>query len=209
MALGQPATWVEIEGPLLPLKQWLMLTLVVDSERSARLYLNGRPVGEAPSGPVLGPTADHKLTIGRNAILEKWVDFQYTATNSFAFLDGRLDEVAVYETALSGPQIQQMYDSRQPLPKVQSPPRIFPTGPAGPAEFGANYTRLSYSRQWDRLWRVGDFPDILVRFAVHRCRLVFWRGTGLFPAGSPRMTFGIPTNGLRHGAGMWSVVPNR
>ena len=76
VGLGQPATWVEIEGPLLPLKQWLMLTLVVESERPARLYLNGQPVGEAPSSPVLSPTSDHKLTMGRNAMLEKWVDYQ-------------------------------------------------------------------------------------------------------------------------------------
>lgn len=181
MAMGQPDTWVELEGPLLPLRQWLMLTLVVDSGRSARLFLSGRPAGVAASAPVLGPTAGHKLTMGRNAVLEKWVDFQYTATNSFAFLDGTLDEVALYGTALGDAEILQMHDRRQPLPKVESPARILPAGPAGPAEFGANYTRLRYTRQWERLWRVGDVPDVLVRFAAHPCRLVFWRGTGFVP----------------------------
>ena len=57
-----------VEGPLLPLKQWVMLTLVAETGQSARLYLNGKQVGESPSCPVLGPTAAHKLTIGRNAI---------------------------------------------------------------------------------------------------------------------------------------------
>jgi hypothetical protein len=181
VGLGQPDTWVEFEGPLLPLRQWLMLTLVVDSGQSARLYLNGKRVGECPSSPALAPTADHKLTIGRNAILEKWPDYQYTATNSFTFLDGRLDEVAVYDGALDTAEIRKLHDSRLPLPKVQSPSRILPSGPAGPAEFGAYYTRLRYTRQWERLWRVGDYPDILVRFARHKCRLVFWRGTSYVP----------------------------
>lgn len=181
MALGRADEWVEVEGPLLPLREWLMVTMVVESGRAARLYLNGKPVGQAAPAPVLGPTADCKLTIGRNAILEKWPDYQYVATNSFAFLDGRLDEVAVYGTALDAGEIQQLHDARLPLPQVQSPPREFPAGPAGPAEFGANYTRLNYTRQWDRLWRVGDIPDILVRFATHDCRLVFWRGTSFVP----------------------------
>ena len=181
MALGQPTNWVEIEGPLLPLKQWMMLTLVVEPGQSARLYLNGKLVGESPSCPVLGPTADYKLTIGRNVILEKWVDYQYTATNNFAFLDGRLDEVTVYGTALNVSKIQLLFEGQQPLPKVESPKRILPSGPAGPAEFGANYTRLNYTKQWDRLWRVGEYPDILVRFAANNCRLVFWRGTSFVP----------------------------
>jgi hypothetical protein len=181
VALGQADTWVEIEGPLLPLREWMMLTLAVESGQSARLYLNGRLVGEAGSSPVLGPTADHKLTIGRNAILEKWVDFQYTATNSFAFLDGRLDEVTVYGNALNASEIKQLHDSWLPLPKVQSPARILPAGPAGPAEFGATYNRLNYTKQWDRLWRVGNYPDILVRLAANNCRLVFWRGTSFVP----------------------------
>ena len=178
---GQPDSWVEMEGPLLPLKQWLMLTLVVDSGKAAQMYLNGQPAAKSSVASVLGSTADHKLTIGRNAILERWPDYQYVATNSFAFLDGTLDEVTVHGAALSAAEIQKIYDHRQPLPKVQSPPRILPSGPAGPAEFGANYTRLNYTKQWDRLWRVGEYPDILVRLAANNCRLVFWRGTSFVP----------------------------
>ena len=47
--------------------------------------VNGQPAGEAPSSPVLGPTGDHKLTIGRNAMLEKWVNQNSGSLN----LDGR------------------------------------------------------------------------------------------------------------------------
>src|SRR5512139_1971848 len=58
---------------------------------------------------------------------------------------------------------------------------MLPSAPTAPPGFGANYTRLKYTKQWERLWRVGDHPDILVRFAAHRCRLVFWRGTSFVP----------------------------
>lgn len=181
MGIGQPTDWVEIEGPLLPLKEWLMLTLVVEPGKTARLYLNGKLAVESATCPLLGPTDASKLTIGRNAILETWVDYQYTAKKNFAFLDGRLDEVTLYGAALSAARIQELFNAHQPLPKVESAKRILPAGPPGPAEFGANYTRLNYSRQWDRLWRVGDSPDILVRFAGNDCRLVFWRGTSFVP----------------------------
>lgn len=180
-AWGQSTNWTEIDGPLLPLKEWQMLTLVVDTGKSARLYLNGKLVGESSSSPELNPTAEHKLTLGRNAILEKWPDYQYVVTNNYAFLDGALDEVTVHGSALDAEKVQALFAARQPLPKVVSPKRILPAGPAGPAEFGASYTRLNYTKQWDRLWRTGDFPDVLVRFATNNCRLVFWRGTSFVP----------------------------
>jgi hypothetical protein len=181
MGMGQPETWMEMEGPQLPLREWLMLSVVADSGKAARLYLNGELVAETNAAPWLGATASHRLTLGRNALLEPWPDFQYTATNSFAFLDGRLDEVAVFGSALNAAELRQLFQHHQPLPQIVSPPRGFPAGPAGPPEFGANYTRLNYTRQWDRLWRVGGSPDVLVRFAGNRCRLVFWRGTSYVP----------------------------
>jgi hypothetical protein len=52
-----------------------------------------------------------------------------------------------------------------------------PSGPEGPGEFGAIYTRLNYAPEWERHWRVGDHSDILVRFDDSPSRIVFWRGT--------------------------------
>jgi len=180
-ALGTPAAWAEVPGPKLPLKEWLMLSLSVAQGGPAQLYLNGRRVGGLPAAPALGATRDHAFTIGRNTMLEPWPDYQYIVTNTYAFLDGRVDDVGLYGTALGAEQIRQLYAARRPLPKVQSAPRVLPAGPPGPAEFGACYTRLNYTRQWERLWRVGADADILVRFADQDCRLVFWRGTSQVP----------------------------
>lgn len=62
----------------------------------------------------------------------------------------------------------------QELPKL-------PSGPAGPGPFGANYANLKYSPEWDKYWRVGDHPDIVVRFNNGGHKFVFWRGTSYIP----------------------------
>lgn len=56
-----------------------------------------------------------------------------------------------------------------------------PSGPPGPGRFGASYANLKYSPDWDAPWRVGDHPDVVVRFDDGGHRLVFWRGTSYIP----------------------------
>ncbi len=180
-ALGQPITWQELDGPKIPLKQWQMLSLSVDQRGMIKLFLNGQLVKEEKSAGFLRSTSGKKMTIGRNAILEPWWDFQYIVTQNFSFLDGCVDEVAVYSKAMDAQQLRNLYNSYLPVNEFVAEPRVLPAGPEGPAEFGANYTRLDYTKQWDRLWRVGDYPDVLVRFADNNCRLVFWRGTSFVP----------------------------
>ncbi len=181
LGMGKPTTWIEMTGPQLPLKEWLMLSLVVEQGGSAELYVNSEKVGIYKDSPILRGTNNSKLTIGRNTVLEDWWDYQYTVTDKFSYLDGIVDEVVVYGSALNANQIKKIYSDLLPLPEVKSDLRVLPAGPEGPSEFGANYTRLDYTKQWDRLWRVGDFPDVLVRFADNNCRLVFWRGTSFVP----------------------------
>ena len=57
----------------------------------------------------------------------------------------------------------------------------YPSGPAGPGSFGAYYTRLKYSPDWDGPWRVGPHADVVVRFDRFGCRFVFWRGLSYCP----------------------------
>ena len=60
-------------------------------------------------------------------------------------------------------------------------PLKYPSSPSGPRRFGAYYTRLKYSLEWDKPWRVGLLTDIIVRFDESYSRLVFWRGTNYMP----------------------------
>jgi len=57
-----------------------------------------------------------------------------------------------------------------------------PAGENIPNNFGATYTKLKCSPEWDGLWRVGDYADIVVSFDNKPCRFVFWRGTNYLPS---------------------------
>ena len=60
-------------------------------------------------------------------------------------------------------------------------PQRLPSGPEGPGRFGAYYTKLKYSLEWDKRWRVGGYADVIVRFDDGGHRFVFWRGTSYIP----------------------------
>jgi hypothetical protein len=60
-------------------------------------------------------------------------------------------------------------------------PLRLPSGPKGTGRFGAYYVRLKYSLTWDKLWKVSDHPDVVVRFDESDNRFVFWRGTSYIP----------------------------
>jgi hypothetical protein len=50
-------------------------------------------------------------------------------------------------------------------------------------QFGAFYMRLKYDDDgWESLWRVDDYPDVVVRFPDMPVKFVFWRGTSYVPA---------------------------
>jgi len=58
---------------------------------------------------------------------------------------------------------------------------ILPSGPEGTVPFGAYYTKLAYTPEWDKLWPVSDITDVVVRFDDKEPRFVFWRGTSYIP----------------------------
>jgi len=60
-------------------------------------------------------------------------------------------------------------------------PLRLPAGPKGTGRFGAYYVRLKYSLTWDKLWKVSEHPDVVVRFDEFDHRFIFWRGTSYIP----------------------------
>ncbi len=104
--------------------------------------------------------------------------------------DGLIDEVRIHAAALSAGELSQSFAEFSPgaavsanpdLPLRRLPLEAHPQGAASPA-FGASYTHLEYHDAWDDLWRVGDYPDVLVRFDEAPVRMAFWRGTSYGPA---------------------------
>ncbi len=179
-ALGQPIDWTTLKGPQLAIGQWHMLSLTVEKLGQVKLYLDGQLVQET-AAPKIRNTNGNRLTIGRNALLEDWWDFQYIVADHYSFLDGVVDEVQLFEGAFAPDQVANLFKKQLPLPDINFQNRVLPPKAPASVPFGARYTRLDYSKQWDRLWRVGDYPDVVVNFADNDCRLVFWRGTSFVP----------------------------
>jgi len=78
--------------------------------------------------------------------------------------DGLVDEIKIYGDTIKREEIFRTFESAQPLPEPDLPPRILPSGRSGPGRFGAYYTKLKYYEEWDALWRAGDYPDVVVEF---------------------------------------------
>jgi hypothetical protein len=93
-------------------------------------------------------------------------------------LDGLLDELKIYKRALSPEQVAEAFAAVKPKNIKPLEWRRMPSGPKDlPKRFTAYYTRLEYADLWEKPWRVGPHPDILVTFDESPVRVVFWRGT--------------------------------
>ncbi|MDA0889162.1 MAG: LamG domain-containing protein [Bacteroidetes bacterium] len=95
-------------------------------------------------------------------------------------LDGIIDEVKIYNKCLTADEIQANYTLVKPENEPQFAARKFPTvKPSG--RFGANYMRLKYYPEWDAIWPVGEFDDVVVQFDELPTKIMFWRGTRYSP----------------------------
>lgn len=178
-----------------PLKQWVHVAGRYDRADGLTLYIDGQESGRTPlplaSGAGAKPPSG-RITATRNVDLliggvrsperaSNW--HRYLGTRpSWYSLDGAIDELKIYDVALSVTAIHQSYAAAKPPAVPPFAPRVFPSGPPGPGRFGAYYTELKYYPEWDALWRTGPHPDIVVRFDESAARVVFWRGTQYSPA---------------------------
>ena len=167
----------------IPLKKWANLTGTFDENSGLAIYLDGKPVGSlAVNGPML-PAPNQDLLIGR--VREPALPFPSFSINPhhavWYSLDGILDEVAIYDRALSADEIQQTYASAHAPAGDVVPWPVLPPGPPAAGPFGAFYATLKLEDTWDRLRRIGPDSDVVVRFDDSPARLVFWQGAGYVP----------------------------
>ena len=166
----------------LPLYKWNHLSATYDPKGEVRLYLNGLPAGthQVPGRWKSAPGVD--LWIGRNHTpLELTEEVRVVANVAYAF-DGLVDELRIQDAPLSPQEVPHSFARlRAPEASPLAPP-VLPSGPKGQGKFGAYYTRLRYSQEWENPWRVGESADVVVRFEDNPTRLVFWRGTSYVPA---------------------------
>ncbi len=175
--------WVEARSGSLGLHHWHHVLATVQSGIGVTLYVDGKQVAHTSGeGCYLSP-GDIGLVIGRSRE-------PVPATHPIRpmahrphdiYLDGALDEIKLWDGATTAEAVAVDFAATLPPTPAPFPPRTFPSGPVGTGRFGAFYTHLQYYDAWDRRWRVGAHPDVVVRFADEAFRFVFWRGTNYIP----------------------------
>ena len=174
-----------VEGQLLglKLKKWHHVMGTFDPDSGLTIYINGEIAGRAElkKKPVFSPNVD--LLIGRNHKplppsdpVRPWATYP-----SWYSFDGIIDEIKIYNRALSGEEVNRAFHSLEPQTTPDFALRHFPsvTNPSG--RFGANYTKLKYYEEWDNIWPVGDSSDIVVQFDELPINVMFWRGSRYSP----------------------------
>jgi hypothetical protein len=191
--LGRVGFYASVDGQWLgcdskepvALLKWAHVAGTFDPASGFTLYVNGQRAGVKPAKGNFKPAEDLDLLIGMAhrkqcpALTEREPSKKFLSNMVFA---GLMDEVRIFNRALKAEEINTSFTANAPTNSQPLQFRVLPSGPPGPRPFGAFYTRLNYCPEWDRIWRVGDFADVLVCFDALPVRMVFWRGTGYCPA---------------------------
>ena len=186
LRLAVGGRWVSVESAqALPLRRFTHVAAVFRQNDGVRLYVNGVEAGRLETRGPLKTAPEQDLVLGANrtkVMPSHPVPPAQGTLPSWFSLDGILDEVRLFDRALGPEEIA--LEARRPQASITPdiPPRILPSGPAGPGRFGAYYTQLRYYEDWDALWPVSDHPDIVVQFDGSPARVVFWRGLRYSPA---------------------------
>jgi len=167
--------WREcVSSAPVPFMQWSHIASTFDSKDGLKLYINGQDAGRLVVGGHL-EGGGGAFQIGRN-LEEIPAASSRKIPASFSF-DGIIDELKIYRRALDASEIAEAYESSRP----NGPPplvwRKLPQIPDGQKKFGAYFTSLKFYPEWDRLWRVDDYPDLIVTFDKAPYKMVFWHGT--------------------------------
>jgi hypothetical protein len=168
--------------------RWTHLAGVVDTAAGTMtIYVDGRAAGtaEAPKDKPIDLAEDKPVVVGQGPPMatawpvgKTFGQFQYS-------VEGMIDEVRVYDKALSAKQVAASRDAVGMTGEQRSKPdmqrRVMPSGGAEWKNFGPHFTHLDYHPSWNNLFRMSGQPDIVVSFDRQPGRYVLWHGVGYIP----------------------------
>lgn len=178
-------TWRQVVSEqTLPLKRWVHVTGVFQSDSGLTILIDGNEAGHLDAKGNFWQARNTPLIVGRvrqpQNTFPAWISRPVEL--SYYSLDGALDEINLQPGAISAEQDRvEITATSAPKGDVIGTP-VLPSGPAGAGQFGANYASLKFEPSWDRLRRIGPDTDVVVRFDKSPMRLVFWQGTNYIPA---------------------------
>jgi hypothetical protein len=161
-------------GNALPLRQWSHVALSIDATNgTAKMYINGQEVADEPIGNTI-QIGNGDIHIGSGKEDANW----------FYTQDALMDEVRIYNSALTSNQILQSYNSFNPGTTITANPdlhtRVLPEGTTT-GQFGVRHERLAFYDTWDQLFRDGEYADIVVEYDNSPVKTIFWRGASYSP----------------------------
>lgn len=187
MKIAVGGNWEELTSDIhLDRRLWYHITGTYSkSTGKMTLYINGKTAGEktvARAGDI--ELSSGNLQIGRGK-KRRPVDPVRASTFPGSYsLDGLLDEIKIYDFALTPEQVVQSFDCYQTTDEIRAsvdiPARLLPLGNKLKT-FGATYSALTYFDTWDNLFRFSKGADVVVSFDNNPSRFVFWRGVSYIP----------------------------
>jgi hypothetical protein len=172
------------EQEVLPLRKWMHIAGVYRAGKELDLYVNGELiVSQTINGSLTYPKQTNCI-IGMVAVPGKPSDIDrvWGTVAAYYGLDGIIDEISVYDKAVTADKIKEDYSKYSNVGLPDIAPRKLPKLENNPHRFGAYYTKLKYYPGWDNLWPVDQDPDIVVCFDKSPVKVIFWRGTRYEPS---------------------------
>ena len=179
--------WLElVSEKSVELLKWSHVAASFDPKSGLTVFINGKEVGQLPAAGKYSPAANTICVIGETMSRSKAKNdhnhpYCYGGRVRLVF-DGLMDELEVYETPLLASAVKDAFAAAAPADTQPLKFRHYPELPKGPRPFGAYYTKLKYSPEFDAMWRMGDYADVVVQFDNSPVKLVFWHGANYIPA---------------------------
>jgi len=179
-------SWVGlITDKSVELLKWTCVSGVYDKDKGFSIYFNGELVGTNEITGSITDATNQDLYIGMAHEKNPPWAFERNITKSYLsniVFSGLIDEVRLFDRVLDPSEIASGYQDYKPEDSKVLDYWVLPAGEDIPNNFGATYTKLKCSPEWDGLWRFGEYADIVVAFDDKPGRFVFWRGTNYLPS---------------------------
>lgn len=185
--IGSNNSIIEVVTSPLPLYKWTHVVATFDNGKGLSVYFNGVSAAFRSHTGRMTDANNTDIFLGMTHSFRQFpAGAERLTTKNFntnMVFSGLIDEVSIYNRALSPGEIVLNYNALNPEEIQPLKAWTLPDGPVNrKAGFGAQYSKLDYSPEWDGLWRVGNFADITVTFDKVPWRYVFWRGTRYLPS---------------------------
>jgi len=182
--------WVQCRSSRpVPVRKWTHVVVTFKSDEGVKLYVNGANVGSLETTGTMTDARMENLLIGMSqpkemSLPEYGSKFPPIDKKIFYHMayDGLIDELKLYEEALSPSDVKDVYNEHKPQ---GDPPLERRTRPVPPkvdnATFGAGYCKIPYYDEYEAVQRIGDYADILVRFDLSPVSFMFVHSNTYIP----------------------------